>query len=121
LASGRRGITVSATRHHLLEKPAVKNAFLTIGLALLATPLLAQSEIGRSPVLDQGSVTCAEYLRMGLPERFGALEGIEPMDGEMAESSPDLVRQWSEEVAAACDGHPDRTLFEAATEALGAN
>ena len=99
----------------------MRHACLTIGLALLATPLLAQSEIGQSPVLDQGSVTCAEYLRMELSERFGALEGIEPMGGELAGSDPDLVRQWSEEVASACDGHPDRMLSQAATDALGAD
>ena len=99
----------------------MRHAFPTLALALLATPLLAQSEIGQSPVLDQGSVTCAEYLRMELSERFGALESIEPMGGELAGADPDLVRQWSEEVATACDGHPDRTLSQAATEALGAD
>ncbi len=99
----------------------MRYAVLTLGFALLATPLFAESEIGQSPVLDQGSVTCAEYLRMELPERFGALEGIEPMGGELAGSDPELVREWSEEVATACDGHPDRTLSRAATEALGAD
>lgn len=97
------------------------HASLGLAFYLLATPLLAQSEIGESPTLDQGSVTCAEYLRMELPERFGALEGIEPMGGELAGSDPELVREWSEEVATACDGHPDRTLSQAATEALGAD
>lgn len=99
----------------------MRHAFLTMGFALLTTPLLAESEIGQSPVLDQGSVTCAEYLRMGLPERIGALEGIEPMGGELAGSDRELVRQWSEEVASACEGHPDRILSRAATEALGAD
>jgi len=99
----------------------MRHAFPTLALALLATPLFAESEIGQSPVLDQGSVTCAEYLRMGLPERVGALEGIEPMGGELAGSDRELVRQWSEEVATACDGHPDRILSRAATEALGAD
>ena len=99
----------------------MRRTVLTLGFALLATPLLAESEIGQSPVLDQGSVTCAEYLRMGLPERVGALEGIEPMGGELAGSDRELVRQWSEEVATACDGHPDRILSRAATEALGAD
>jgi len=99
----------------------MRRTVLTLGFALLATPLLAESEIGQSPVLDQGSVTCAEYLRMGLPERVGALEGIEPMGGELAGSDRELVRQWSEEVATACDGHAERTLSRAATEALGAD
>ncbi len=99
----------------------MRGSYCAMGYAPLARPLLAESEIGQSPVLDQGSVTCAEYLRMELPERFGALEGIEPMGGELAGSDPELVRQWSEEVATACDGHPDRTLSRAATEALGAD
>ena len=76
----------------------MRGSYCALGCALLATPLFAESEIGQSPVLDQGSVTCAERLRMGLRE---------------------LVREWSEEVATACDGHPDRILSRAATEALG--
>ena len=99
----------------------MRRALLTLGLVLLATPLFAQSQIGQNPVLDEGSVTCAEFLRMGLPERFGALGGIEPMGGELAGSDSELVRQWSEVVATACDGHPDRILSRAATEALGAD
>jgi len=99
----------------------MRRTVLTLGFALMATPLLAESEIGQSPVLDQGSITCAEYLRMGLPERVGALEGIEPMGGVLAGSDRELVRQWSEEVATACDGHAERTLSRAATEALGAD
>ena len=96
----------------------MKQARLALAFSLLTSPAIAQSEIGESPALQQGAVTCAEYLRMDLPARYDALEGVEPMGGELAGSDPDLVRQWSEDVATSCEGHPDRTLSEAATEAL---
>ena len=65
--------------------------------------------------------TCGEFVGMDPAARLEALAAIELLGGELADADPALVRQWAHEVAAACAGHPDRPLSDAAARALGGN
>lgn len=91
---------------------------LVASAALLAlTPASAQIEFSGEP----GETTCGEFTAMGPDARHEALIATEPAGGELIGSAPDIARQWSDEVASACAGHPDRPLSQAAAQALGGN
>lgn len=88
----------------------------TIPLVLaLATALPAFAQTP-SEVLNPD--TCGSYLAMETAQRIGLLTTIEPVGDEVNEADQNQARQWSEDVAAACEGHPERSLSEAADEAL---
>ncbi len=92
---------------------------LALVLLLTGAPLAAQTSLSEAPDPDFGGVTCAAFVGMDSLARLSALEGIEPVGGEIAGADPALARQWAAEVAAVCANHPDWPISRAATEALG--
>lgn len=86
-----------------------------LALALAATPALAQIEFSGEP----GATTCGAFTAMDSAGRQQALIGVQPLGDDIAGADPALAAQWADEVAAACAGHPDRPLSDAAATALG--
>jgi hypothetical protein len=87
--------------------------------AFLPLPLAAQGLFGHS-VLDDPT-TCAAFLTMGPIEQRDALRAL-PVAGDAIDfSDATATNTWIREVEAACNGHGDRPLVDAATEALGAD
>ncbi|MFO1143663.1 MAG: hypothetical protein U1E59_15020 [Amaricoccus sp.] len=82
-----------------------------------AMPALAQIAIAPPP----GGPSCAEFTRMDAGTRLQALASIEPLGGEINSQDPDAAQQWSDQVYSACVETPDRSLAQAAAQALGGN
>jgi hypothetical protein len=92
----------------------MQRTLLALALAA-ATPALAQIEFSEEP----GATTCGAFTAMDSAARQQALVGVEPVGGELVGAGPAIARQWSDAVAAACAGHPERPLADAAAQALG--
>jgi len=88
-----------------------------LAAALAPAPGLAQIEFSREP----GETSCGQFLAMDAPARVESLIATEPAGGELIGADPGIAQQWSDEVAAACAGHPDQALGQAAAQALGGN
>jgi hypothetical protein len=87
--------------------------------AFLPLQVAAQGLFGHS-VLDDPT-TCAAFLTMGPVEQRTALRAL-PVAGDAIDfGDATTTNAWIREVEAACDGHGDRLLVDAATEALGAD
>jgi hypothetical protein len=85
----------------------------------LPLPLAAQGLFGHS-VLDDAT-TCATFRTMGPTEQRDALRAL-PVAGDAIDfTNATSTNRWIREVEAACEGHGDKLLVDAATEALGAN
>lgn len=85
-------------------------------LALLAA-LPASAQIAAEPGI--GGDSCAEYLAMeGYDARIAALSAIQPLGDEINATDDGIAHQWADQVAGACEGHPDRSLADAAAAAL---
>ena len=82
-----------------------------------ALPALAQVAIAPPP----GGPSCGEFTRMDAGTRLQALASIEPLGGEINGQDADAAQQWSDQVFSACASTPDRSLAQAAAQALGAN
>jgi hypothetical protein len=82
-------------------------------IALLAAPAAAQSP---SEVLDPD--TCGAYVALDDAARVQVLMTIEPFGDDLDAEDQDAARRWADEVAAACHGHPDRPLSDAAAAAM---
>jgi len=80
-------------------------------IALLAAPAAAHSP---SEVLDPD--TCGASLDDAAS--IQVLSTIEPFGDDLDAEDQDAARQWADEVAAACHGHPDRPLSDAAAAAM---
>jgi hypothetical protein len=87
-------------------------------VAGLAAPAHAQGALAPAPL--PGAPTCGAFLAIGdYPGRLQALAGIQPLGDEIDAQDEAASRQWADAVAAACEGHPDRPLADAADTALG--
>ncbi len=82
-------------------------------IALLAAPAAAQTP---SEVLDPD--TCGAYVALDDAARIEVLTTIEPFGDDLDAEDAGAARQWADAVAAACDGHPDRPLSDAAAAAM---
>lgn len=89
---------------------------IALALALAAAPALAQS-----PAEELNPDTCGAFLPLDTAGRVAMLTAIQPLGDEINAADQGAARQWTEQVAAACHGHPDRPLSEAAASALGAD
>jgi hypothetical protein len=92
---------------------------LALVVAAPAVPALAQSVLEPSPL--PGAPTCGGFTALDPAGRLEMLTTIQPLGDEIHAEDAGAARQWSDEVAAACAGQPDRPLADAATEALGAD
>jgi hypothetical protein len=86
--------------------------FALIALAA-AAPAVAQSP---SSLLDPD--TCGAYVALDDPARIQMLTTIEPFGDDIDAEDQDAAMQWADEVGAACDGHPNRPLSDAAIAAM---
>jgi hypothetical protein len=87
---------------------------ITLALALAASSVLAQT-----PDAVLNPTTCGAYTQLDTAARIRMLSGIQPFGDDIDAADQNAAGQWAEEVAAACAGHPDRLLSDAATQALG--
>jgi hypothetical protein len=90
---------------------------LALALVALAAPALAQV----SPDPLPGATTCGAFTAMDSAARLQALTATQPLGDDLGGADPALAGQWADEVAAACAGHPERPLADAAAQALGAD
>ncbi|MFO1208605.1 MAG: hypothetical protein U1E40_05195 [Amaricoccus sp.] len=91
---------------------------LVVAFAVAAgTSALAQVAIAPPP----GGPSCDEFTRMDAGTRLQALASIEPLGGEINGQDADAAQQWSDQVFSACVSNPDRSVAQAAAEALGGN
>lgn len=80
---------------------------------LLVLPVVAAAQ----PYADQTS--CAQFTAMAVSEQLGLLSTLEPFGDEIDAEDEAASKSWAADVTAACQGHPDRMLPEAARLASG--
>ncbi|PZQ51481.1 MAG: hypothetical protein DI556_04790 [Rhodovulum sulfidophilum] len=86
--------------------------FLFVPLCAVPGPAAAQL----APGPDQTDTTrCAAYEALDDGGRVAALRGVEPFGDDIGAEDEQAARDWADEVARQCAGHPDRSLTEAAT------
>ena len=68
---------------------------------------------------DPSGMTCAEFSTLAVGDQVGALSTLEPFGDDMNPGDEAASKQWAATVAAACEGHPDRLLPDAARDAMG--
>ena len=83
---------------------------LALAVLLAAAPALAQTAMPD---------TCGGFLPLDTAARIEVLTTIQPFGDDIDAADQNAASQWAGEVAAACEGHPDRPLTEAAASALG--
>jgi hypothetical protein len=91
-----------------------------IAVALMlagSVPALAQSVLDPGP--GPGAVTCGQFSVMDSAAQLDALSAIEPFGDDMEASDTSASEDWAGNVAAACAGHPDMPLVDAARAAMG--
>jgi hypothetical protein len=84
---------------------------------LLAAALPAGAQIKWGDQFDE--ITCGQWEPLDMTGRIEKLKAIEPFGEDLEQADRGAAEQWEAEVAAACKGHPDRPLRDAATQALG--
>jgi hypothetical protein len=84
---------------------------------LLAMALPAGAQIKWGDQFDE--LTCAQWEPLDMTDRIEKLKAIQPFGDDLEQADRGAAEQWEAEVAAACKGHPDRLLRDAAAQALG--
>jgi hypothetical protein len=94
---------------------------MVLALALvgpMALPAYPQNALGPDP--GAGAVTCGEFTALDtVPQRLAMLSTVQPFGDDIEPSDQNASEQWAATVTAACAGHPDRPLADAAREAMG--
>jgi hypothetical protein len=82
-----------------------------------AIPASAQDSLDPAP--GPGAVNCGQFSVMDSIAQIDALSSIEPFGDDMEASDSSASEDWAKEVTAACAGHPDMPLVDAARAAMG--
>jgi hypothetical protein len=93
---------------------------ILLALALIgptAVPVSAQESLDPQP--GPGAVTCGEFSVMDSVAQLEALSAIEPFGDDMEAADSSASEQWASDVSAACAGHADLPLVDAARAAMG--
>jgi hypothetical protein len=90
----------------------MRNTAFAALLALAPGLALAQAE-------DPSAMTCARFSTLAVADQVSALATLEPFGDDMNPGDEAASRAWAATVTAACAGHPDRRLPEAARDAMG--
>ena len=68
---------------------------------------------------DPAGMTCAAFSALDVETQMVTLSTLEPFGDDMNASDAAASRQWAADVTAACSGHPDLLLPEAARQSMG--
>ncbi|TPE49758.1 hypothetical protein [Amaricoccus solimangrovi] len=89
---------------------------LLSALLLIGAAARAEEAISPGP-LGQDAETCADFVALDEGDRVGALTAIEPFGDDIGAEDEAAARDWADEVARQCEGHPDLSLTAAAAAA----
>jgi hypothetical protein len=95
--------------------------YMVLALALLsrmALPAYTQNALGPDP--GPGAVTCGEFTALDtVAQRLAMLSTVQPFGDDIEPGDQNASEQWAATVTAACAGHSDRPLADAARKAMG--
>jgi hypothetical protein len=87
-----------------------------LALTLVSTAAGAQDTL--SPGTGPNPTTCAQFSAMTPAARLDMLSTMQPFGDDMDPNDLAASEQWTATVAAACADHPDRSLVDAARDAM---
>jgi hypothetical protein len=98
--------------------PEFPMRLMLTALAPLAFMTAAYAQEPMAPGPDEAdAMRCARYESMDDGGRIAALQAIEPFGDDIGSEDEQAARDWADEVARQCHGHPDLSLTEAANAA----